>query len=252
MKNLSASIKVYIVMILVLALSNAFQSYFLLYQGAIPEGQLPAPQWVVALANAGIAVFIYGGIGLIGLWLARKLRFADIWDPEVNNRKRFLIPALAGAGLGMLLVIADVIFSRFNGIGYLQHPPFPASILASLSAGIGEEIIFRLFFIPLWTWLISSVILRGKGWEPVFWIISVFSAIGFAFSHIPALMFLYGFASFTDIPPVLIFEIVLLNGAISMFAAYYFRKYGFLAAAGVHFWADIVWHVIYGLLGAVL
>jgi hypothetical protein len=41
-------------------------------------------------------------------------------------------------------------------------------------------------------------------------------------------------------------EIILLNGVISFFAACYFRKYGFLAAAGIHFWADVVWHVIFG------
>ncbi len=29
---------------------------------------------------------------------------------------------------------------------------------------------------------------------------------------------------------------------------YYFRKYGFLAAAGIHFWTDISWHVVYGMI----
>ena len=28
----------------------------------------------------------------------------------------------------------------------------------------------------------------------------------------------------------------------------YFRKYGFLAPVGIHFWADIVWHVLWGLV----
>jgi len=40
----------------------------------------------------------------------------------------------------------------------------------------------------------------------------------------------------------------LLNGLMSIFAAYYFRKYGFLAPVGIHFWADIVWHVLWGLI----
>jgi hypothetical protein len=51
-----------------------------------------------------------------------------------------------------------------------------------------------------------------------------------------------------DIPSALLAEIFLLNGGLSLFAAYYFRKYGFLAAVGIHFWTDIIWHVVYGLL----
>jgi len=44
------------------------------------------------------------------------------------------------------------------------------------------------------------------------------------------------------------FEIFLLNGVLSLFAAHYFRQYGFLAAVGIHFWTDIIWHVIWGLI----
>ncbi len=34
---------------------------------------------------------------------------------------------------------------------------------------------------------------------------------------------------------------------ISIFGAYYFKKYGFFAPVGIHFWTDIVWHVLWGL-----
>jgi hypothetical protein len=43
-------------------------------------------------------------------------------------------------------------------------------------------------------------------------------------------------------------EIILLNGIVSIFAAYYFRKFGFLAPVGIHFWTDVVWHVIWGVM----
>ena len=43
-------------------------------------------------------------------------------------------------------------------------------------------------------------------------------------------------------------EIVLLNGLLGMVAAWAFKKYGFLAPVGLHFWADIVWHVLWGVL----
>ena len=37
-------------------------------------------------------------------------------------------------------------------------------------------------------------------------------------------------------------------GAIALPGAYYLRKSGFLAAVGVHFRANMVWHVIGGAL----
>jgi hypothetical protein len=46
---------------------------------------------------------------------------------------------------------------------------------------------------------------------------------------------------------MLLIEMILLNGVLSLLAAHYFKKYGFLAPVGVHFWTDILWHVIWGL-----
>jgi hypothetical protein len=39
-----------------------------------------------------------------------------------------------------------------------------------------------------------------------------------------------------------------MKGHGSLVAAWYFKKSGFLAAVGVHFWADIAWHVVFGAL----
>ena len=50
-----------------------------------------------------------------------------------------------------------------------------------------------------------------------------------------------------QIPGTLLAGIVLLNGLLSLFAAFWPRKAGFLAVVGIHFWTDILWHVIYGL-----
>ena len=76
----------------------------------------------------------------------------------------------------------------------------------------------------------------------------VFSALAFAMSHLSSLMMLYGTFSIGELPGVLLVEIILLNGLLSIFAAYYFRYYGLLAAIGVHFWTDVVWHVLWGAL----
>ena len=60
-------------------------------------------------------------------------------------------------------------------------------------------------------------------------------------------MALFEFGSVSEVPPALLAEMILLNGVLSLFAAYYFRKYGFLAPVGIHFWTDVVWHVVWGV-----
>ncbi|MFC1810991.1 type II CAAX prenyl endopeptidase Rce1 family protein [Patescibacteria group bacterium] len=209
--------------------------------------ELPASKPVLALVSACAILIIYGGLGFIGLKLSQKLGFAKIWDSKVSNKQRFLTPALIGCGIGILFILIDLLFNQFFAFGPIPHPEFPFSIIASLSAGIGEEVIFRLFYISFWVWLISHVLLKKRWQNQIFWIISILSALAFAFAHIPSVMILFNYASFADIPTPLLSEIIILNSLVAIPAAYYFRKYGFLAAIGIHFWTDVVWHVIWGL-----
>ncbi len=247
MTTRARSVVTLLLLVAVLAIAAALNSF-------LPQGELgsmmpasPIPKWQLALGGAGITAVLYGVLGFLGLILWRSLRFPDIWDEAVTNRQRFLVPAIVGGVLGVVLIVADLIFSPINGIGRLIHPPFPTSLVASISAGIGEEILFRLFFISFWTWLVGKIILRGRGLAIVFWVVSVLSALAFAAGHLPSLMFIYGVSNPSQFSPVLLLQIFLLNGLIAIFAAYYFRKYGYLAAVGVHFWTDIIWHTIWGL-----
>lgn len=247
MREVSPSIKIYIGLVISLSLLSAVNIF--LPQGAfLPLQELPASKPVLALVNAGLVLILYGGLGFIGLRLSQKLGFAEIWDAKVSNRERFFVPALTGVGLGIFLILADAVLSRFHTLGPLPHPPFPTSLVASAVAGIGEEIIFRLFFISFGVWLISHIALKRKRQNQIFWIVSVFSAMAFATGHIPSVMILLGLNTVHQIPFVLMVEIFLLNGVVSLFAAHYFRKFGFLAPVGIHFWTDVIWHVIWGAI----
>ncbi len=247
MEKVSLSIKIYISLIVTLAILAAINVF--LPQGAfLPTQTLPASKPVLALVNAAIMLILYGGLGFIGLKLSQKIGFADIWDLKVSNKQRFLIPALVGGSIGIFFILADVIFSKFHTLGPIPHPPFPSSFVASATAGIGEEVIFRLFFISFWVWFVSYIILKKRWQNQIFWIVTLFSALTFALGHFPSVMILFGLNTIQEIPFALISEIILLNGVISLFTAYYFRKFGFLAAVGIHFWTDVVWHVIWGMI----
>ena len=197
---------------------------------------------------AGVNFGLLGGLGWLGLMLSQKIGFPDLWSPTISKRQKLLIPALIGATIGVFFILADAIFSKFHTLGPIPHPPFPTSLVASATAGIGEEVIFRLFFISFWVWLVANVVLKRKWQNEVFWIVAVGSAFAFAFAHVPSIMFLFGLKTIGDIPLVLMSEIILLNGVLSVVAAYYFRRCGILSAISIHFWADMVWHVIWGAL----
>ena len=94
-------------------------------------------------------------------------------------------------------------------------------------------------------WLISYVLLKKKYQSQVFWIVTVLSAFAFAAGHLPSIMMLYEVTDPGAMPAPLLSEILILNGILSVFAVWGMRKFGFLAAVGIHFWADIVWHVIW-------
>ena len=222
----------------------------------LPAQPLPAPadggdmtMPLRLLINVGLGLLVIGGLGYLGYRLSLRLGFPEVWDAAVTNRQRFFVPLVVGLLLGCVMVAADVVLAPLHGLGPLPHPEFPASIIASAAASIGEEALFRLFFIPFWMWLISLP-LRGRHRDAVFWVVTILSAVAFGAGHLPAAPLVLGVESVGEIPAILIAEIFVLNGAISIAAAYCFRKYGFLAAVGVHFWNNAVWHVLWGGLSA--
>src|SRR5512140_1672422 len=214
----------------------------------IPMPDMGVPNAVIGLANAGIVLVVYGLVGWAGFWFARKLGFPGIFSEDGNWQRWFLIPLLLGLVCGVLLVIGDLIFAPINGFGPMVHPQFPLSILASLSAGIGEEIMFRGFVFGLWGLLLNWLLKRFHGRTAALWIANVIAALAFGASHFATVFILTKTSSLADLNPAVIVEIFLINGIIGFVAGQRYMKDGLIAASGVHFWADVVWHVTWGLL----
>lgn len=249
-KQLSISVRIYISLVLLLAVLAILNVY--LPQGdflvAATNQEMPASKPVMAIVSGLTMLILYGGLGYLGLRLSQKLNYPDLWDEKIALKDRLVIPTIIGMIIGLFFIAADSIFANFHSFGALPHPPFPTSIFASLTAGIGEEIIFRLFFISFWVWLISKVLLKSRSQNLIFWLVAIFSAVAFAAGHIPSVAMLYGMKSITAIPTALFVEIFLLNSVVSIAAAYYFKRVGFLGAVSLHFWCDVVWHVIWGAI----
>lgn len=248
MNKISGSIKILFGLVILLALLSALSIFFPQDFIVQMSGQdFPAPKPIMALANFFIVLILYGGLGFIGLKLSSIINYPDIWDKKISIKQKILFPIFIGTMIGIIFIIVDIIYTKVFSIKQL-HPEFPFSIAASLTAGIGEEIIFRLFIISFWVWLISNKIFKSKHSELIFWIVTVFSAISFSIGHIPSAMILGGYNTFNEVPIPLIIELILLNGLLSVFCSYSFKKYGIISSMVLHFWTDIIWHVIWGII----
>lgn len=244
-------LSVFTILILLVALS-AFVTYTFFIEEVAASAGVPLPDLgvsdaVLGLANAGIVLVMYGILGLLGYWFARKLELPGIFSEGGNWRRWFLIPLALGLLCGTVVVIGDVLFAPINGFGRFPHPEFPISIFASISAGIGEEITFRGFVFGLWGAILSWLLRRFNGRNVALWIANAIAALAFGAGHLGTLLVLTGASSLAELNPVLLVEVFLLNGIIGLVAGARYMKDGLVAAAGVHFWTDMVFHVLYGL-----
>ena len=237
MRHLSTSTKIYFGLIAVLVLIKIF---FLISPVTLP---LAGNEGVFA----PLTILILAVMGFVGLLLARRTGFADIWDEMVSNRQRLLIPCIVGLIYGVVTV-APLLLGESNRLHPLAtgsdvHVKFPLSIPYYVYGALLLEIFLRLFCVPLLVWLISSVILRGKWQTPVFW----FAACVVAFYE-PMPYMIEDFAGTRPFGYLyVVFSTVIGSLFISnVIAAYLFRRYGFLAPVVMRLSHYLIWHIIYG------
>ncbi len=215
-------------------------------QEVAPRATLPAiPQWQLALANAGLVLAVYGLLGMAGFWFAQRLGLPGIYRPDAGLRAWVVAPLVTGLVAGNILVVLDRLFALSPEWDGLPHPSFPLSLLASATAGIGEEIVFRLFVLGLLAFLLNLFLQDRDATGVSLWLGNTFAALAFGAAHLPAVTFLLGLPGPAAIPPLVLAEVFLLNGIVGLLAGWQYIRCGLIAAVGVHFWADVVWHVLW-------
>jgi hypothetical protein len=215
----------------------------------MPGSVAAIPRWQLAVGNAAFVLVPYGLLALAAYWFARRLERPPMYREDAGWRVWVVWPMLLGLGIGAVLVIGDQILARLGSTQGFQHPAFPLSVLASGSAGIGEEILFRGFVMGLWAFLLNLVLKRWNGRSAALWIGNVIAALAFSASHIPATMLLLNVKSAAQIPASTLVELFLLNSCLGLAAGWRSMRDGLVTAMGIHFWADVLWHVIWPMLG---
>lgn len=180
------------------------------------------------------ALLVTALLGFVGVILLERTGFPGIWDADIPLRRKLLIPLLLGLGFGA----AFMLLKLFHFLPTLDEPPFPASIPYFLYGGLVSEILFRLFPMPFLVWLISNLLLQGRGQEPASWAAAVLSSLIEPLSQVGAMVML-GMTSGPGITSVflLVFSANLAQGRL-------FRTLGFGASLVMRLMFYSLWHII--------
>jgi membrane protease YdiL (CAAX protease family) len=227
LKRISPSVIAYLILFVIIIILRLLISVF-------PSGQT-ASQIINLTDTLSIAVIWL--LGWVGVYLAPGTGFAGMWQKGISNRKRFLEPALVGAAIGILSVILDIIQPQVSQ----EMIGLPASLVAYPLAGIIEEIVFRLFLTTTMVWIFSNMLLRGNWQEAVFWVVNIFLGVFYTLSQLNQYE-----SIFSPVNLLTLAHFFVMIALYFILAAFYYRRYGFLAAISMSMGNYLVWHILWG------
>jgi len=247
--------------ILALLIPATFAS--LPYALTLQSATLQANEWPSVVIGTLVNGLIYGVLAGIGLFLAGRiglgLPFVEGWLRKERTGYRFqkvlVISVVIGVAVGLILlgigrlVFMPLLTAQLDSLGISipedVTPPAWQGFLASFSAGITEEVIFRLFGLTLLAWL-GSLVSRDSEGRPspvVFWIANILIAVAFGLAHLPI-------TATVGLPltPLVIVRAITLNGIGGLISGWLYRQYGLESAVLAHFSCDVVLHVLVPLV----
>ena len=227
-------------------------SYTLLKQmdTPIPEGLIP----VALAATVVIELLLSAAMIALGLGLGPRLEMGWLSvEPESSTGESSLgrrlwlwvgEPLVIGIALGLSIVVTlwsvEVKGAKDKA---LSMPNAWEGLLASIGAGIREEIWLRLGLLTFIVWLGVKLIRAYNGQQStppaqVFWIANLVSALSFAAIHIPQAQMLMGLTV-----QLLVFVFV-GNGVPGLVFGWLYWRRGLIAAMVAHFGLDLVLKVL--------
>jgi hypothetical protein len=165
--------------LIVFALLIAYLIAIKLLISARPELFRSATQ---AAVFAWPAIGIFTVAGLIGTLLAHHIALPGMWNADSSWRALVGWPVSMGCALGLISILFDaqtgwatIAAAKMNLPSI--HITFPASAIIYPGGAIIVGIIYLLVPIPLVTWLVSSLLLGGRGRDTTLWVMSTLAAL---------------------------------------------------------------------------
>lgn len=203
------------------------------------------------ILQTGIYGLILGVILVfIGLWLSRKAQLGapvieNLFSKSESTKQPFLNKKLLYAiSLSIILALVILVIHKLIRANYLvtsiiERPSKPYYAIVSFSAGITEEIMFRLGLMSL----IIAVIQHFKKEESkpsssVVWIGIFIAAISFGLMHLPLSK------NFANLTFITVSATMIGNFITGSFFGWVYWKRGLLAAVIVHVVWDLTFHIV--------
>lgn len=232
------------------ALTIPYSVAILTQMGAKPSVESLRPQ--IPEGEAQTAIF---SMLMIALGLACGQSVGLDWPPLYGWGKgpdsgRRMLAALKLAVIlsvvaGGFNVVLSFVMQRWGNIHIdILPPPWWAALLASVGAGISEEIWLRLGIMTFFVWLGAKLVRQRSPGAVVVWIGNVVACLVFGALHLPQAARLTGHLSSQMVTFALVG-----NGVPGLIFGWLYWRKGLIAAMVCHAMTDIIIKVILPLLG---
>ena len=205
------------------------------------------PQAAKSAAQA--AVFSWKGIGvtaaagLAGVFCLTLSALPGLWESKINLARKVFVPVLIGLALGALQAATDHVTNWGAAMAKAAHVAtihiaWPLSAPIYAGGAVLVSILYFMTLLPVLVWLISTLWLRGKALDLVYWLFAIPFALVEPLTQ----------GDFTAIAkggaPAVAFAIEDL--ALNLAQVWILRRAGFVAAVLVRVAFYAVWHVAWG------
>jgi hypothetical protein len=254
--------KVFLIILILVLLGGLLKAPMIIANEYTDQPEL----WTSIIFSVTLSNFILFGLpGSIGYLLANRvglgLPFIEGWVNRKSLKGKIgkaAIIAMAAAvvltaiGIGVRLLTLPMIQAEFkvqniplSALGELTQAPWWTMLPASLSAGITEEVGFRLGLLTLLIWVIGFIWHDDSGrTRPAgFWFANLLVAISFGVFHILNL-------SSLGLPLMagLLIRAVLGNSLLAIGFGWLYLTYGLESAVFAHFILDALLYVVLPLV----
>lgn len=246
--------RIYVLLILLASISSGINTLL----GGVPHfltAFWDLSLFVNVMLDMVIIFFIYGLIGLFGFKLAGKVGLPGMWRAKYPGLEDYIEPVLLGMAAAGIFLGLEIIFGSLHGLGGFPLPEAPFSFFILLVSAVGEEVLYRLFLIPLLVIFLLRMwrYLGGKGFnrrkelkQRFFWPAAIMAGVFYTIFHGVDILYSLEIAEFSQIPLILWLQIIIMNLILALFAAWQYRKKGFLAAVVFHGFFGFGWYIIWG------
>ena len=213
-----------------------------------PRPQTAPPRFTGYALWMSLQALIVAGVGSLGLRYGPKVGLGApdlvaVFETGPARQpppwRSMGIGGLWGLAGGCALTAIAAVLPEPRSTLEIVPPAWWKAILASASAGVNEEIVFRLGIMTLVVAAVRRFAFKGVAATAPYWIGNGVASLLFGMLHLPQ-----AFRVAPEGGPLIVVSVVGLNAAVGILFGWIYWKRGLVAAMASHFATDLILHVV--------